>query len=142
MVCRHAAWLVLGMGLGGCAANAAPVTLDAHVVAVAGDVAVRAGQACQVTLRPDWRQGVNCHVDVVCGGTSLFGGKRLGGYARCDTKDGAFLSAEDDRTTTQDGDPALALDRGTPRWVVKDDRPGWRVELRWGAVTAEQAALR
>ena len=36
MVCRHAAWLLLGMGLVGCAANAAPVTLDAHVVAVAG----------------------------------------------------------------------------------------------------------
>lgn len=123
--------LVLGLGLlgVGCAADADPITADVHVVSADPGAPVDVGAVCSLEVVPDYRSGVNCHVSLVCGETSLFGGQRIGGYAVCTTADHRFLTATDTETTGRDGDPALLLDveAGTIRW--RDGRPEQTVEL-------------
>ena len=98
-------------------------TIDRHLVVTEAGLAapVPVGTACSFRLRPAWRQGVNCQLLVTCPGVDedgedLFGGRRVGGYARCETADHAFLRALDDEHL--DGDPAIDLDLsgGTLRW--------------------------
>jgi hypothetical protein len=105
------------LGLVGCTARAEP--LDAEVVVTAHGEAspVRTGTRCQLRMRPAWRQGVNCQVLLRCGTEDLFGGRRIGGYAKCDFEDHHFTRALD-RERRTDGDPALDLDlqTGILRW--------------------------
>ncbi len=106
-----------------CAADGAPIEGE-FVVEEAGLASpVPAGTQCHFRLRPAWRQGVNCQLLVTCppteqdeDGEDLFGGRRVGGYARCETAEHAFLTALDDDPL--DGDPAIELDlaQGTLRW--------------------------
>ncbi len=121
--------LVLGLALGGCAADADPMTADVHVVSADPGAPVDVGATCELSVVPDFRSGVNCRVSLVCGETSLFGGRRVGGYAVCTTADRRFTTALDTETTVRDGDPAFALDvpAGTIRW--RDGRPETTVVL-------------
>jgi hypothetical protein len=121
--------VLLGLMSVGCAADAAPITADVHVVSASAGAPVDVGATCALEVVPDYRSGVNCHVSLVCGDVSLFGGQRIGGYAVCTTADHRFLTATDTETTVRDGDPAFVLDveAGTIRW--RDGRPEQQVEL-------------
>lgn len=120
--------------LTGCAADGAPLEGDL-VVSEAGLASpVPVGATCRFQLRPAWRQGVDCQLLVTCpptendeDGEDLFGGRRVGGYARCETADHAFLRALDDDPL--DGDPAIDLDlaAGTLGW--RGNRPGQTATL-------------
>lgn len=113
----------------GCAADGAPIEGDL-VVREAGLAApVPVGTQCHLRLRPAWRQGVNCQVLVTCDApegserptVDLFGGTRVGGYARCETDDHAFLRALDDDRL--DGDPAIDLDLAEGSLDWRDRQP-------------------
>lgn len=98
--------------LGGCAADGAPIEGDLVVTEAGLAAPVPVGTSCSFRLRPAWRQGVDCQLLVTCpndtDGVDLFGGRRVGGYARCETAEHAFLRALDDQHL--DGDPAIDLD--------------------------------
>ncbi len=91
------------------AARAEPLEAEGRVVAAGAGAPVGIGSPCRLRLWPAWRQGVNCQLLLECGGVDLFGGKRIGGYAVCETRARHFLRALDDRAVV-DGDPALDLD--------------------------------
>lgn len=93
----------------GCAARAEPLQAEGRVIAAGAAAPVPVGSPCSLRLWPAWRQGVNCQLLLACGGVDLFGGKRIGGYAVCETRDRHFLRALDERAVV-DGDPALDLD--------------------------------
>ena len=104
---------ITSMLLMGCAADGAPIEGDLVVTEAGVAAPIAVGTACTFRLRPAWRQGVNCQLLVTCPtedgtGTDLFGGRRVGGYARCETEDHAFLRALDEDHL--DGDPAIDLD--------------------------------
>jgi hypothetical protein len=126
---RMIAALVLVLIGTGCAADADPMTASVHVASATAGAPVDVGDACTLELTPDFRQGVNCHVSLVCGETSLFGGQRVGGYSVCTTADRRFLTATDGETSAGDGDPSLIVDieAGTLRW--RDGNPEQTVEL-------------
>ncbi|MBN8611378.1 MAG: hypothetical protein J0L92_12365 [Deltaproteobacteria bacterium] len=116
---------ITSMLLTGCAADGAPIEGDLVVTEAGLAAPIAVGTACTFRLRPAWRQGVNCQLLVTCPteagtGTDLFGGRRVGGYARCDTEDHAFLRANDDQHL--DGDPAIDLDLAahTLTWRDRD----------------------
>ena len=123
-------WLVLV----GCAADGAPIEGDL-VVSEAGLAApVPRGSACRFRLRPAWRQGVDCQLLVTCApteldadGEDLFGGRRVGGYARCETAEHAFLRALDDDPL--DGDPAIDLDLPARTLSWRGNRPAQTLTL-------------
>lgn len=116
------------LALVGCAADGAPIEGDLVVTEAGLAAPVPVGTACTFRLRPAWRQGVDCQLLVTCpaaidegapapiddetdderSGTDLFGGRRVGGYARCETSHHVFLRALDDDHL--DGDPAIDLD--------------------------------
>ena len=109
------------LALRGCAADAEAIEGDLVVTEAGLAAPVPVGTACSFRLRPAWRQGVNCQLLVTCPGVDedgedLFGGRRVGGYARCETADHAFLRALDDEHL--DENPAIDLDlsEGTLRW--------------------------
>ena len=119
----------------GCAADGAPIEGDL-VVREAGLAApVPVGTECHLRLRPAWRQGVNCQALVTCDApegserptVDLFGGTRVGGYARCETADHAFLRALDDDRL--DGDPAIDLDLSAGTLAWHDRQPGATLSL-------------
>ena len=113
--------LACTLALPACAADGAPIEGELVVTEAGLAAPVPVGTACQFRLRPAWRQGVDCQLLVRCPGIAddgedLFGGRRVGGYARCETADHAFLRALDDDPL--DGDPAIDLDlgAGTLHW--------------------------
>jgi len=113
--------LAVALALPGCAADGAPIEGELVVTEAGLAAPVPVGTACQFRLRPAWRQGVDCQLLVTCpgiddDGEDLFGGRRVGGYARCETADHAVLRALDDDPL--DGDPAIDLDltAGTLTW--------------------------
>ncbi len=126
--------LVPWLALAGCAADGVPIEGDL-VVSEAGLAApVASGATCQFRLRPAWRQGVDCQLLVTCppteldeDGEDLFGGRRVGGYARCETAEHVFVRALDEDPL--DGDPAIDLDlpARTLRW--RGNRPGQTLTL-------------
>jgi hypothetical protein len=120
--------------LSGCAADGAPLEGDL-VVSEAGLASpVTRGTSCRFRLRPAWRQGVDCQLLVTCppteldeDGEDLFGGRRVGGYARCETADHAFVRALDDEPL--DGDPAIDLDLPARTLTWRGSRPGQTATL-------------
>lgn len=134
---RHAIAVGL-MWLVGCEADAAP--LEGALVAIEAGVAspVPIGTPCHFRLRPAWRSGVNCQLLVHCPtqDEDLFGGRRVGGYAVCETQDHAFLRADD--PDALDGDPAIELDltQRTLHW--RGPRPGESATFQ--ILSAEHAA--
>lgn len=129
------ATLVLVGLAAGCAADAEPLESDLIVTHAGPAAPVSEGARCLLRMQPAWRQGVNCQVVLRCpasdgsGEVDLFGGRRPGGYAVCETDDGAFTSALDDEPRT-DGDPALHVDlaAGVVTWRDRDE--GERATLR------------
>jgi hypothetical protein len=122
-------WLAgLTAALGaGCAARAEPLDAEGVVVAAGPAAPVAKGSRCSLGLWPAWRQGVNCQLLLRCGGTDLFGGKRVGGYAVCETRDRHFVHALDDKPF--DGDPALDLDLPARRIRWRDSHPAATLEI-------------
>jgi hypothetical protein len=114
--------LVFVVVLGGCAADAEPFETDVVVTRAGLASPAPEGTTCLLRMQPAWRSGVNCQVRLTCGDEDLFGGRRVGGYAVCDTDDGAFASADDGERVT-DGDPSLHVDvaAGTIRWAGPHD---------------------
>ncbi|MBX7191026.1 MAG: hypothetical protein K1X94_03160 [Sandaracinaceae bacterium] len=111
----------IALTLPACAADGAPIEGDLRVTEAGLAAPIQTGTECHFQLRPAWRQGVDCQLLVTCPGADedgedLFGGRRVGGYARCETAEHAFLRALDDDPL--DGDPAIDLDltAGTLTW--------------------------
>lgn len=112
-----AVWALLA---GGCAADAVPLEADLVVEEAGAASPVPVGTSCTLRMQPAWRSGVNCQLVLHCGpgeGQDLFGGRRIGGYAVCDTADHAFTHAFDGEHV-RDGDPAIDVDleAGTVSW--------------------------
>lgn len=125
-----------------CAADGA--SLEGELVVTEAGLAapVPVGTTCHFRLRPAWRQGVDCQLLVTCpdvgeGGTDLFGGRRIGGYARCETQDHAFLRALDDDHL--DGDPAIDLDLTARTLAWRDRAAGQTLTLELVGTPREAA---
>ena len=118
----------------GCAARAEPLEADVVVVAAGPGSPVTEGTRCLLRMQPAFRQGVNCQVLLRCGEEDLFGGARIGGYARCDYADDAFLTALDGEPRT-DGDPALDVDLGLRTIVWRGPHEGESVTLALDGAT-------
>lgn len=114
--------------LAACAARAEPLERDVVVTEVGPASPLQVGTACVLRMQPAWRQGVNCQLLLRCGDVNLFGGKRIGGYARCETEANVFVSADDDEPLT-DGDPALHVDVTRGRLAWRGPREDERVVL-------------
>ncbi|MDB4930603.1 MAG: hypothetical protein JWM10_3087 [Myxococcaceae bacterium] len=84
-----------------------------------------AGTACTVRVAPVAMLEFNCHVDVVCGGRSLYGALPTG-YAHCDVDRRHVTRAFDPDPTALDGDGAVTVDLGDAR-VSLEDRAGGTV---------------
>ncbi len=123
--------LLLAALAAGCAARAEPLEGQGTVIAAGPAAPVAPGSRC-LRLWPAWRQGVNCQLLLQCGRTDLFGGKRVGGYAVCQTRDRHFLRAVDDQPL--DGDPALDLDLVAKRIRWRDRDPGATLEIALASV--------
>lgn len=113
-----------------CAADGA--SLEGELLVTEAGIAspVPVGTACHFRLRPAWRSGVNCQLLVTCPvpDEDLFGGRRVGGYAVCETADHAFLQAEDDNAL--DGDPAIFLDLAASALTWRGAREGETASLQ------------
>lgn len=110
----------------GCEADAAPISAQLTVVEAGVGSPVRVGTTCSLRMQPAWRSGVNCQVILRCSvngeDVDLFGGRRIGGYAVCETREHAFVSAFDGEPM-RDGDPAVTvnLDERTITWTGAHD---------------------
>ena len=113
-----------------CAADGASIEGDLVVTEAGPAAPVPVGTACHFRLRPAWRSGVNCQLLVNCPvpDEDLFGGRRVGGYAVCETLDQAFVRAEDDNAL--DGDPAISLDLPSASLTWRGAREGETASLR------------
>lgn len=70
---------------------------------------VRAGAACTVDVSPASSGQLNCRVRVRCGGALLYG-KESSGYNKCAMNGGRLARLTDERSSAEDGDPALDVD--------------------------------
>ncbi|MCK6590233.1 MAG: hypothetical protein HUU21_01825 [Polyangiaceae bacterium] len=90
------------------------------VASVSGDAGVTVGEACSVAVKPArLGSGINCKVSVTCGNELIYGGGAAG-YARCELRDGALVSASDGDPSGVDGDSAFTLDLAANRLSVSD----------------------
>ena len=96
------------------------VARSGSVSSVTGDAPAALGAECSVTVKPArlWRS-INCKVEIRCGAEIIYG-EAEAGYARCEVRDGALVSASDAGSTGADGDAVLALDLDGRRVVVSD----------------------
>lgn len=113
-----------------CAADGASIEGELIVTEAGVASPVPIGTACHFRLRPAWRSGVNCQLLVTCPALDedLFGGRRVGGYAVCETADHAFLQAEDDNAL--DGDPAIMFDLTATVMTWRGPREGETASLQ------------
>ena len=81
------------------------------------------GARCTVRVSPVAMQEFNCHVEVSCGATVVYGTLPTG-YAHCDVDGAAPVRAMDAENTAGDGDAILSLDLATRHVVVEDTRGG------------------
>ena len=116
--------------LSACEADGAPLEGELIVTEVGLASPVAIGTECHFRIRPAWRSGVNCQLLVTCPGPDhdLFGGRRIGGYAVCETEAHAFLRATDE--SALDGDPAIALDLPGESLTWRGAREGEAASLR------------
>jgi hypothetical protein len=85
------------------------------------------GQKCAVRITSDARAGFNCHITLLCEGTTLYGGALPGGYADCGGTADRTTKASDPMPSSEDGDPAVDVDLVRGEAVYRDDRPERRV---------------
>lgn len=78
-----------------------------------------AGEACTVRVAPVSMLEFNCHVDVVCGGRSVYGALPTG-YAHCDVDGAQVTRAFDPDPTALDGDAAVNADLAAGRVLITD----------------------
>ncbi|MFO0626723.1 MAG: hypothetical protein U0325_14000 [Polyangiales bacterium] len=127
-----AAAIVAASPIPGCAMSHPHVGFERFTVAVERPATVvessnlpsaRTGQRCSVRVAPVSLPDFNCHVDVMCDGSVLYGVHPMG-YAHCDVEGASPLRATDPYVTGQDGDPAVHVDLRAGRVVVEDTREG------------------
>jgi hypothetical protein len=71
----------------------------------------------------------NAQLEVICNGTTLYGGDG-GGYLVCDwTDDDVAMSCHDDDFTSEGGDPKIRLNRGQGLILVEDQPPPYQVQI-------------
>lgn len=126
------------LSLAGCAADGASIAGELVVLEAGAASPVTVGTACHFHLQPAWRSGVNCQLLVTCPepDADLFGGRRIGGYAVCETSAHAFTRAEDE--SALDGDPAILLDLPAASLSWRGSREGETATLR--VVSTQEAA--
>lgn len=102
------------------------------VTAASGTGLVRAGEACDVEVRPAFGKD-RCRVWVRCGGATLYGASG-GGFAQCGVEGDAPFAATDTGPSSKDQDPMLELALGRQTLTVRDDTPNpWSVDVALGA---------
>lgn len=106
-------------------------TFAASVASTIGTPPVREGDACQVSIEPG-DGPYPCHVRIVCGATTLYGGGSLG-YAQCRADAQGALAVQDTDTSASGGDPTLDLRLGEGEAVLTDAVAAgtWVVTLRF-----------
>lgn len=102
------------------------------VSAATGTGLVRAGDACDVELRPAFGKD-RCRAWVQCAGTTLYGAGG-GGFAECSIEGDGPFAAKDGVPSSKDQDPVLELALGHQTLTVSDDLPNaWSVNVTLGA---------
>lgn len=91
-------------------------------VTEASNLGLAAGTACTVRVAPISMLEFNCHVQVTCGGRTVYGALPTG-YAHCDVDGSRVTRAFDPDPTALDGDAAITADFATHR-VLLEDRLG------------------
>jgi hypothetical protein len=112
-----------------------PFVRFGHVVAPGDPVAVAEGSACAVEVLPAAGGGdLDCRIVVRCDERLIYGASDMTGFAHC----GAVPSfVVDERTSDDDGDPAMTLDLASGR-VTVEERVGLsiqRVEIALDPIT-------
>ena len=101
-----------------------PTTHLGVLRAVEGSLPLAAGARCEVRLLPVLSSLFNCVIRVACDDVVLYpDSSQEAGYAPCSVSDGIAMSASDDGTTAQDGDPRLEVDVLGRRVHVSDEGP-------------------
>lgn len=99
------------------------------ITKVEGTPPLPAGAACTVDVSPAASGQSNCRVRVRCGGKLLYGDGQSG-YNQCTSKEGRVGRLVDERTSADDGDPALGMDLSENTVVVSEDGdPSWTVTI-------------
>lgn len=88
-------------------------------VTESSNMGLTAGTACTVRVAPVSMLEFNCHVDVVCGGRTVYGALPTG-YAHCDVDQSRVTRAFDPDPTGVDGDAAITADIESNRVVIED----------------------
>ena len=100
--------------------------LTGEVWRTTGDAPTKAGRACTVSVAASDQARNNCHIQVRCGETLIYGDEERG-YARCI---GTPVHANDALPTEKDADPRLELAAERGRLVISDERHGeWSVTI-------------
>ena len=92
---------------------------SARVVEATSLPGISAGDACTVRIAPVSMLEFNCHVDVVCGGRTVYGALPTG-YAHCDVDQARVTRAFDPDPSALDGDAAITADFTTHSVVIED----------------------
>jgi len=111
-------------------ATAKALRKTARVVEATGPSPVKVGAQCTVRSTPIRSTG-QCLTRVECGSVRLYGAPGAG-VSGCATDAEQVVSALDDSTTPNDGDPAMELDTLAGRATMHDGIGGaaWKVTLR------------
>lgn len=83
------------------------------------NMGLSAGEACTVRVAPVSMLEFNCHVEVVCGGRTVYGALPTG-YAHCDVDQSRVARAFDPDPTALDGDAAVTADFEAHRVTIED----------------------
>jgi hypothetical protein len=115
------------MGRGGCLMARPAMGFERFTTAVerparvteSSHMGLVAGEACTVRVAPVSMMEFNCHVDVVCGGRTVYGALPTG-YAHCNVDGAQVLQAFDPDPTGVDGDAAITADLPGNRVEIED----------------------
>lgn len=88
-------------------------------VSESSDATLSADTACTVRIAPVSMVEFNCHVEVVCGGHTVYGALPTG-YAHCDVDQSRVTRAFDPDVTSRDGDAAITADLESGRVLIQD----------------------
>lgn len=88
-------------------------------VTESSNMGLSVGEACTVRVAPVSMMDFNCHVEVVCGGRTVYGALPTG-YAHCDVDQSRVTRAFDADPTALDGDAAVTADFETHRVTIED----------------------
>jgi hypothetical protein len=111
-----------------------------RVTVVVGAAPAPARAPCTVRVSPSGPR-YNCRVEVVCGGTPIYGASDFG-FTSCELEDGRAVRAHDPVGSATEGDPMLTMDLSAGSVVVSDDPPTgtWSVTVALDAATGTAPA--